>query len=62
VLNLYLRAIQIPELQRMHGIDLSAYRIPNKRQVLRNMVSPKTGLHVRDAAIASMPIDWRIAL
>jgi DNA (cytosine-5)-methyltransferase 1 len=57
-----LRAIQIPQLQEMHGIDLSAYRIPNKRQVLRNMVSPKTGLHVRDAAIASMPIDWRIAL
>lgn len=45
-----LRAIQIPELQELHGIDLSGYKLANKRQVLRNCVSPELGLHVFNAA------------
>lgn len=41
-----LRAIQIPELERMHGFDLSSFKLANKRQVLRNCVSPLVGLSV----------------
>ena len=48
-----LRALQIPDLQRLHGIDLSPFKLPNKRQVLRNMVTPEVGLHILEAAIAS---------
>ena len=38
-----IRGNQIPDLEQLHGYDLSAYRLPNKRQVLRNVVSPKIG-------------------
>lgn len=30
--------------------DLSKYRIPNKRQVLRNCVNPRLGLHILDCS------------
>nr|WP_245324299.1 DNA cytosine methyltransferase [Nesterenkonia lacusekhoensis] len=45
-----LRKAQIPDLQELHGIDLSKYRIPNKRQVLRNMVPPCVGLSILNDA------------
>lgn len=45
-----LRKAQIPDLQELHGIDLSPYRIPNKRQVLRNMVPPSVGLSILNDA------------
>lgn len=48
-----LRSIQIEDLQRMHGINLDRFQIKNKRQVLRNCVPPKTGLHILNAAISS---------
>jgi DNA (cytosine-5)-methyltransferase 1 len=38
-----LRAAQIPQLQELHGVDLSKYDLPNKRQVLRNCVLSETG-------------------
>lgn len=41
-----IRSAQIPDLQKIHGYDLSSYKLPNKRQVLRNCVSPKLGLHI----------------
>jgi DNA (cytosine-5)-methyltransferase 1 len=41
-----IRSAQIPQLQELHGYDLSAYKIPNKRQVLRNCVLPTLGLHI----------------
>ncbi len=41
-----LRAIQIPQLQQLHGINLSDYKLSDKRQVLRNCVSPAVGLSV----------------
>jgi DNA (cytosine-5)-methyltransferase 1 len=41
-----IRSIQIPELQKLHGFDLSGHKLKNKRQVLRNCVSPKVGLHI----------------
>lgn len=41
-----IRSAQIPDLQKKYGYDLSAYKISNKRQVLRNCVEPKLGLHI----------------
>jgi DNA (cytosine-5)-methyltransferase 1 len=46
-----LRAAQIPQLQEAYGYDLSEYKLPNKRQVLRNCVLPDVGKHILDAAI-----------
>lgn len=39
-----IRETQIPELLVLH--DLKDFKIPNKRQVLRNCVLPKIGLHI----------------
>jgi DNA (cytosine-5)-methyltransferase 1 len=41
-----IRGSQIPDLQKLHGYDLSGYKLPNKRQVLRNVVSPDIGLQI----------------
>ena len=38
-----IRGAQIPDLQALHGIDLSQYKIPNKRQILRNCVLKEVG-------------------
>jgi DNA (cytosine-5)-methyltransferase 1 len=48
-----LRDIQIPGLQKLHGVDLSKYKLPNKRQILRNCVHGETGLAILESAIAS---------
>jgi DNA (cytosine-5)-methyltransferase 1 len=45
-----IRGAQIPDLQKLHGYDLSKYSLPNKRQVLRNVVSPEIGRVVLEAA------------
>lgn len=36
----------IPDLQRIHGIDLSGVSLRNKRQCLRNCTNPEIGLYV----------------
>jgi DNA (cytosine-5)-methyltransferase 1 len=41
-----IRSAQIPELQLKHGYNLSKYKISNKRQILRNCVSPELGKYV----------------
>ena len=46
-----LRAAQIPQLQEAYGYDLSGYKLPNKRQVLRNCVLPEVGQHILKNAI-----------
>ena len=46
-----LRAAQIPQLQELHGYDLSKYKLSNKRQVLRNCVFGPTGKAILEAAI-----------
>ena len=51
-----LREAQIPDLQEYLGIDLSKYRLTNKRQVLRNCVLPDLGLHIFNAA-AEKPVQ-----
>lgn len=44
-----IRSAQIPQLQELHGIDLSNFQIANKRQILRNCVLPQVGRHIFDA-------------
>lgn len=39
-----IREAQIPELIDLHG--LKDFKIKNKRQLLRNCVYPKLGLHI----------------
>ena len=46
----HLRSAQIPDLEKLHGYDLSQYKLKNKRQVLRNCVAPNTGLAILQAA------------
>jgi len=41
-----IRSAQIPDLQKKFGYELSGYKLPNKRQVLRNCVEPQLGLHI----------------
>lgn len=45
-----IRTAQIPDLQRLHGYDLSGYKIKNKRQILRNCVLPALGAHIARSA------------
>lgn len=47
----HIRSAQIPDLQRLHGIDLSGYKLSNKRQVLRNCVHKDLGKYVLDCAL-----------
>lgn len=37
---------KIGDLETLHGFDLSGYSLPNKRQVLRNVVSPEIGARI----------------
>jgi len=46
-----IRYAQIPDLQKALGYNLSVYKLKNKRQVLRNCVSPATGKLILDHAI-----------
>ena len=41
-----IRTAQIPDLQNLYGYDLSKYKLKNKRQVLRNCVSPELGQYI----------------
>lgn len=46
-----IRTAQIPDLQKLHGFDLSGYKLKNKRQVLRNCVYPELGKHILDQVL-----------
>ena len=50
-INEQLRNAQIKDLQQLHGVDLSNYKLPNTRQVLRNCVHGETGLAILNKAI-----------
>lgn len=41
-----IRKAQIPDLQELYGFDLSKHKLKNKRQILRNCVSPELGKHI----------------
>ena len=47
--NLVIRVAQIPKLQEYHGIDLSKYKVSNKRQLLRNCVHYSIGKTIIDS-------------
>lgn len=49
-----LRAAQIPDLQIHTGFDLSKFRLPNKRQILRNCVNGEIGSCVLAAVRQSL--------
>ena len=49
-----IRTAQIPDLQKKYGFDLSEYKLPNKRQILRNCVEPKLGLHILKCATLNL--------
>ena len=46
-----IRTSQIPDLQAHHQIDLTNYKISNKRQALRNCVENHLGLYVRNEVV-----------
>ena len=46
-----LRTAQISDLQKFLGLDLSKYKIKNKRQILRNCVLPEIGKYILDRAM-----------
>jgi len=46
-----IRGNQIADLELLHGFNLTKYKLPNKRQVLRNCVNPLNGLEILNAAI-----------
>lgn len=48
-----IRSMHIPDLQKLHGIDLTGVKISNKRQILRNCVSPEAGLSIYNDFIKS---------
>ncbi|HEY0087821.1 MAG TPA: DNA cytosine methyltransferase [Candidatus Lokiarchaeia archaeon] len=41
-----IREAQIPELTDLHGLNMTGIKLKNKRQILRNCVYPKLGLHI----------------
>lgn len=41
-----IRTAQIADLEKHHWFDLSKYKLPNKRQILRNCVYPEVGKHI----------------
>jgi len=45
-----IRIAQIPQLEKLHGFDLSKYKLKNKRQILRNCVLPELGKHILEEA------------
>lgn len=47
-----LRAAQIPQLQEALGYELSEFKLPNKRQVLRNCVLPDVGNHILEQLVS----------
>lgn len=52
-----LRKVQIPDLEELHGFDLSGFDLPNKREALRNCVPPAVGRHVLDAYLGALVPD-----
>lgn len=44
-----IRKAQIVDLQKLHGLDLSKYKLKNKRQILRNCVYPELGKYILDS-------------
>jgi DNA (cytosine-5)-methyltransferase 1 len=54
-----IRKWQIPDFEKEYQYNLSEYKIKNKRQVLRNCVEPKIGLHILNESIIDYQMDKR---
>jgi|TARA_R100000093_G_scaffold36769_2_gene19375 DNA (cytosine-5)-methyltransferase 1 len=52
-----LRQVQIPKLQEIHQVNLSKYKLKNKRQILRNCVESELGLHIFNCAFKEQQIQ-----
>ena len=48
----------VESLQERKQIDLSSYKIANKRQILRNCVEPELGKHILDCAEGNVVISF----
>ena len=48
-----IRTAQIPDLQKLHGVDLSKYKISDKRQILRNCVHSELGKYILECVYES---------
>ena len=46
-----IRSAQISQLQELHKVDLSNYKLKDKRKILRNCVHYKLGKHILECAI-----------
>ncbi len=57
-----IRTAQIKDLEKLHGYDLSAYRLPNKRQILRNCVSPELGKYILEENFKESSLVWDLEL
>ena len=57
-----IRTAQIPQLQKQLNINLDKYKLPNKRQILRNCVEPKLGLHILNQARNIKTNDKQLSL
>jgi len=53
-----IRTVQIPQLQKIHGFNLSHHKIKDKRQILRNCILPELGLHIFQSAFQNKS-KWR---
>ena len=49
-----IRTAQIPDLEKLHGYNLTKYKLSNKRQILRNVVLPEIGNHIMQNLIESL--------
>ena len=57
-----IRTAQIPQLQKQLNINLNKYKLTNKRQILRNCVEPKLGLHILNQAKNIKTNDKQLSL
>jgi len=48
--QLAIKSSEVKDLQVLHDIDLSNYKLKDKRKTLRNCVEPKLGLHIFNCA------------
>jgi DNA (cytosine-5)-methyltransferase 1 len=55
-----IRTAQILDLQKKTGFDLQKYKLKNKRQILRNCVEPKLGLHILNCLRKVIRWDVRV--
>ena len=46
-----IRTAQIPDLQKLHEVNLSKYKISDKRQILRNCVHKELGEYILDCCM-----------